>query len=490
MSTMVNVYFYNNTFQTIDQRGITLKQWRKAIIENNTLCNLDIEAINVPYSDEFTKQQTQFHFVGNILENLKDNSLKLDINEAADTQVNENIFISDCRCELKLWVKSCIAGNSALIDALYDDSYCTLNSVLKTCFKQPEGFMRVSNFTESVCNDQTTIVCLQHDPPPVTDKNPNIIKAVGIVNENKIDQERKVISAVLAVACGGVLITLVLSLFMWFYRKGYKVSDFLESLLSRLTMSNDLARATSASSITRVSIHEYAEVWPQKLLNSDMEETYVCEDKATQTLPEELTQELLQSLREKLDDPENYGEARNMIEHLYDLIKVEESCNNNVLGEEFNDTNLTPDDDLMENVYDIIRPGKQRVRRYDRSFKTLAHKGTRAPSPDKLSPQSFTTSSFSNSLRLLSTATVRSSGPSITDYMEPTDQQCYTYVELPYDRPSPNHVRDNNPVTLADYEDPRDMQIPIYSELTNIAGRPLPAAPASNRINKDLGNSV
>ncbi|XP_065222949.1 uncharacterized protein LOC135847378 isoform X2 [Planococcus citri] len=514
MSTMYSVHFLNNVFEHVEERGITLKDWRKAIIENNTLRNLENEAINVPYSDELTKQQAEFHFVGNILEKLKYNSLKFDINEMAPFQVGENIFIRACRCDLGSWMKSSIGGSDLLIESLYNESYCTLNTVFSKCFKHPEGFMRVANFSEFVCNAQETIVCVDNESPIVNNQNPNIIKAVGIINENKLDEERKLITTLMAAALGGVFVMILLSLFMWFNRKGYQVSSCfftssigcsLSSFVSRLmSSSHGMTRATSASSITRVSIHEYTEIWPQKLLSSagDLEETYVCEDKATQTLPEELTQELLQNLREKLDDPENYGEARNMIEHLYDLIKVEENCNNNVLGEEFVDMNFAIDEDLMGNVYDVIKPGKQRVRRYDRSFKTLAHKGTRAPSPDKLSPQSFTTSSFSNSsLKLSPLSTLSTTRPSISDYMEPTDRQSYAYYELPYDQCGPSkssqvQLRDRGEnITLADYEDPRDAKIPIYSELSNVSvvsGRPLPVTPPlKNQItsNKDLGNS-
>lgn len=493
MSTMYSVYFLNDVFESVEERGITLKDWRKAIIENNTLRNLDNEAINVPYSEEHTKQQTEFHFVGNILEKLKYNSLKFDINEKASFQVRENIFIRACRCDLGSWMKNSITGNDLLIGYLYNESYCTLNTVFAKCFKHPEGFMRVANFTESVCNAQETIVCVENESPIVNHQNPNIIKAVGIINENKLDEERKLITTILAVALGGVFVMLVLSIFMWFNRKGYQFSSCLfssigctlSSIVSRLmTSSHGMTRATSASSITRVSIHEYTEIWPQKLLEggADPEDTYVCEDKATQTLPEELTQELVQNLRKKLDDPENYSEARNIIEHFYDLIKVEENCNNNVLGEESVDMGFVADEDITGNVYDVIKPGKQRVRRCDRSFKTLAHKGTRAPSPDKLSPQSFTTSSFSNSSSSSKPSPVSSTKttarPFITDYMEPTDRQSYAYYELPYDQCGPSNVRDQGEdITLADYEDPKDMKIPIYSELSEISARPLPNTP-------------
>lgn len=96
----------------------------------------------------------------------------------------------------------------------------------------------------------------------------------------------------------------------------------------------DLARTISAHSLSPVSLHEYAEL--QKKNNYDRADrganlrngvrVVVYQDKGTQTVPEELTHEMLQTLRDKLDDPEDYAEARGMIEHLYDLIRVEETC--------------------------------------------------------------------------------------------------------------------------------------------------------------------
>lgn len=485
MSTMVHVRFLNNVFLHIKGKGITLRSWMQAIIENNTLRDLDNNAINVPYQEGLADPRT-LRFAGNILQGLKEYSLQLNTDNAAEFVVQENIVIEDCRCYWRNYLETIIRGSDRFVDSMYNGSYCTVNPVLATCFRYPERFMRATNFTEHMCNARDTIVCSQH-PETKSTENPNIVKAISILNEQKENQERKVVSAVIAIALLGVFVTTLLSLCVWFNRKSKyqtecflpSIGNFLLSVFSRLIISRNMGRTTSAHSITRVSVHEYAEVGPHKLLPNEIEENiYVCEDKATQTLPEELTQELLQSLREKLDDPENYTEARNMIEHLYDLIKVEECCNNNVLTEEFGgEINLGNNEGVNENVYDVIKPDtKQRIRRYDKSFKTLAHKGTRVPSPDKLLPLTFTTSSFPNSAR----HSLRNIKPLITEYMEPSDRQSYIYSELLYDqsRPKPDRVEYNSTLDmLTEYKQPNDFKIPVYSELTGIIHRPLPIAP-------------
>jgi hypothetical protein len=166
-------------------------------------------------------------------------------------------------------------------------------------------------------------------------------------------------------------------------------------------------------------------------LDSQIHGEHIYVNKATQTLPEELTQELLQNLRFKLEDPNEYCLARDMIEHLYDLIKIEESCNNNVYS-------TRPDNHYMasviadptDNIYDEIeiRPNRadtstssskhpkyrsqfdfgqsrsnvlstfqRNMSSPDRTLspsiiknkKKFVSVGTRVPSPDKLLPYDF-----------------------------------------------------------------------------------------------------
>lgn len=483
MSTMIDVSFTNNVFLDIRERGIILKEWKKTVFENNTLRNLDTEAIKVPFSVEYDNEtRSKFRFVGNILENVKEHSLNLNIGKETIFNADKNIFVQSCQCDLRSYVKNYIKSNDYIIDSIYNNSYCAVRSSLAKCFNYSEGFMKISNFTNSLCNIYHTISCVEQNKI-VTEENPNIYKAINILNEQKQEKERKIITVIIGTAIAGFILIIVLGICIWFNHKKYfqnecivpSFSHVLLSLFSRLIISNNITRTISSNSITRVSIHEYAEVWPQKLLDNDSENgTYICEDKATQTLPEELTQELLQTLREKLDDPENYKEARSMIEHLYDLIKVEECCNNNVFDE------INPN--MTENIYDVIKPNvRQRVQRYERSFKTLANKGTRAPSPDKLLPQPYTTLSFCDSLkagRRMKTMTETI----VTEYTRPSDQYSHIYSKPIYDQiNNADKIYSNFNITIsAEYKDPHDVNIPIYSELVDLVNAPQPVLIRNN----------
>ncbi|XP_049961879.1 uncharacterized protein LOC126481959 [Schistocerca serialis cubense] len=184
--------------------------------------------------------------------------------------------------------------------------------------------------------------------------------------------------------------------------------------------------------------HEYAELQPQAAgtgpgppgAGADDDALLPAEDKWTQTLPEELTQELLQTLRDKLDDPDNYSEARDMIEHLYDLIKVEES------GAEERETG------------EVIRRSARGATRST---------GTRAPSPPV-------------------GAAVRVCG----EYLEPRDRSPdqHLYAELPPAAGAPAAA------ALCEYAEPRDSHRHaahhVYCELpANMADRPLPSTPST-----------
>lgn len=196
-------------------------------------------------------------------------------------------------------------------------------------------------------------------------------------------------------------------------------------------------------------------------------------NKATQTLPEELTQELLQNLRVKLEDPNEYCLARDMIEHLYDLIKIEESCNKNIYStgaEQHYMSNVIGD--KSDNIYDEIeiRPSRANTStsssKYQKSLsddgpsrskvlstfqlnhldKTLNSQrmktgkkfvsvGTRVPSPDKLLPYDFP------NMRTVSL---------VDEYQMPHDHRnSYIYSELT-SAPNPDTTQPRDQLRLLD----------------------------------------
>lgn len=147
----------------------------------------------------------------------------------------------------------------------------------------------------------------------------------------------------------------------------------------------------------------------------------------------------------------------------------------------------------------------RRVPRPHPSLKKWAHKGTRAPSPDKLAPQTYTNTSGTMGSRKNHLTLSR---PSVADYAEPLDQrESATYSESLYDYVSvastlsAEHRRPASATSapklvapysvalpiLSDYKEPCDNKVPIYSEL-GMMQRPLPLTPLSEQVNHDLGD--
>lgn len=521
---MKNVLFDSNNFTDIKTSGINigLSSYKTATFTNNTIRKLSTNAIQVQNTDDFPSA-SEFVFEGNIFDKLETPSLNFKLSQTIPFKVSENIFLHSCDCRLREVFNTYVDSEYNLIDTMYNDSYCTLSKYLSDCFHHPENFMKTSEYASRLCNAPPVINC-PGESGGTAPLNPNIGKAVDIQNEYKLIREHQVIFLTILVACAGILAIVVLTACLWFGRhtttsRECHFSNFghhLRSYLTHFMPSNPMVRSRSSTSITRVPVHDYAEVLPPKYVDSD-EDTYICIDKATQTLPEELTQELLQTLRDKLDDPENYREARCMIEHLYDLIKVEECCNHNLLSEDILG-DLSPDEgvdiptDTNENLYDIIGLDvlQQRRRRKSRSSRKYVHRGTRAPSPDKLLPQSYTNTSYTNSMRSRKSAPMLTlPRPSITEYMQPVDHQSpgcseslYDYASISStldiaDRRSTNSTASTRKLTtpysvgphiLTDYKDPCDVKVPIYSQLDEMIQRPLPLTPLAEQVNNDLGD--
>ncbi|CAH2036093.1 unnamed protein product, partial [Iphiclides podalirius] len=143
-----------------------------------------------------------------------------------------------------------------------------------------------------------------------------------------------------------------------------------------------------SNEIETLSVHEYSErhrlnepraldmIQEIALPNIYTEEMVRTDEKNTQTMPEELTKELLEDLKKQLTNPQNYGEARQMIEHLYDLINAEEKLLEN--------SQRRPN--VEENIYEL--PYQQTVPRIGRNKKRMISVGTKIPSLEKLLPLS------------------------------------------------------------------------------------------------------
>ncbi|KAF4527991.1 hypothetical protein B566_EDAN012398 [Ephemera danica] len=193
-----------------------------------------------------------------------------------------------------------------------------------------------------------------------------------------------------------------------------------------------------------------------------------CEDKGTQTVPEpdDLTEELLKELKEKLNDPNYYSEARDMIEHLYDLIKVEER---------------------------------------NSSQPSTSKQSQRVPTPDILPteppPPEYDDYSSEEDERYAVIQQPSTSAPTaLCEYTEPQDHRQHVYTELPSvatravgfiksflpKSPKRKDEENPNPTAVTEYMEPTDARVHVYTELaTSMVNRPLPHKPDSDDSDTD-----
>lgn len=472
---MATVTFNNNEFHNLKTNAIVLRQWNKISINHNLFIQLEKDAISAGVVAT-RAPNLEFSFTGNRVNKSAPGSLRFaSVSQRVNSaHVGSNYFEEPCSCLLDEWMRK-VTGSNTSTAWMMDSSYCIAGEWLERCFKIPQGYLSMRNYTSVICRPDGDITCKEPSAKPQPSVSPpsvgphiyprqNSYFDVEMSDTEQLEREKRIIMVICIAAVFAVVAIILTSGVIYMRRRGVcpKLTSgpLMNIASSWLSPSSGMTAATSARSISRMSVHEYAGLRPEtRVLQVDPPETIVLEDdtldpeayaytenKATQTLPEELTEEYLRDLRERLNDPDNYSQARDMIEHLYDLIKVEESCNNN------NDRGVTSNHE-DENAYDVIGP---RTRRQRVNKKACVNVGTRVPSLERLMP-----------------ANPRARPP-IAEYTEPRDQrtveQNHLYAELPGDETVPSTSRLTQPV------------------LATLAGRaPLPLPP--DVVNDHLINS-
>lgn len=448
-TSAATVTFSNNEFQYLRQGSIVLHQWNYIAIDHNLFIDLESDAIKAEVSAT-SAPNFEFSFTGNHIHKPGPGSLKFAaISQSVNSaHIGNNYFKEKCSCNLENWIRE-VTGRNSSISWMMDSSYCVVDQFLDRCLNLPEGYMAMRNFTKLICTQRDHINCEKPSPKPEPSVSPPSVGPhtyprqkgffdMEMSESEQLEREKRIIVIVCVVAVFIVVVAILASGILYMRRRGVcpkLTSGPLMNLTSWFPSSNGMTAATSARSISRLSVHEYAGLQPEtRILEVEPQQAEITEDydddgdiypytetKATQTLPEELTEEYLRDLRDQLNDPDNYSQARDMIEQLYDLIKVEESCNNN--------NDRRPADDREENAYDVIRP---RIRRSRGAPRPSINVGTKAPSLEKLLP---------------SGVQIR---PTITEYAQPRDQrtsdQNHLYAELPGDETVPSTSRLSQPI--------------------------------------------
>ncbi|XP_050541439.1 uncharacterized protein LOC126905605 [Daktulosphaira vitifoliae] len=355
VTVAINLTLDSNTFQHVKTNGFNLSNWHGIRIESNIFKILERNAF-CEYSTSSGSASSativrNLYFSNNILHPLSSESVPwtpaIRLRTAANTiRVTSNRLTSKCDCSQR-YMFVMVDGSSSVISEereFAENNYCLVDATVYACSQNLTSniadYAYAAEFRDAAgCGTDLAVAyerCVRETEAlsSVTEHPDGVsFRVFGTILGPKA--ERGVITTlVLLILCGFGTVCAV-SAITWLNARGFFIK--LRSLLTSNGTGGgrgvgSLDRTTSAHSLSPISVHEYAELQRNRIGNDfyvtapPAVRVVVYQDRGTQTVPEELTQEMLQTLRDKLDDPEDYAEARDMIEHLYDLIRVEETC--------------------------------------------------------------------------------------------------------------------------------------------------------------------
>lgn len=357
--TVANINIAYSTFFNFAESGFVLGAWTRMFMRGNSFDELPANAIIAP-----NFSPTELVFAENDIEKIGFNSLGFigKIQRYAPNHIKymKNFYGQSCNCNISSWLSNVLYADSGT--PFHTQSYCTLDEFFARCFNVPEQNMLVSKFLARVCNDENAIRCesykIENEGTPEI-KNPRFPHKKE--SELLSEREKKIITIVIVTVLGCFCTAALISFIKYSHRKGYFgiAKNFLLATLrscknfccgvwtcgtSRdVDDSRDFCQFnTFEEYLERVHLNENRMDMMQEtaIPNLYTEQEVVLEDKAVQTLPGELTKELLENLRDRLDDPNNYKEARATIEHLYELLKDEDTCHFNTPVHSYTEENI------------------------------------------------------------------------------------------------------------------------------------------------------
>lgn len=415
MAVANELVLFNNTFKRFVSHGFVLNNLHSVRVDSNVFDWLDADAF---YESSATSRLNWSEL------RVRDNVFRQPANgtwwpvvrlqrSAVETTVTGNRFLGSCGCGPWRFVDVVEDNDTAVVDdgGFVDRNYCRADAVSVGCGNVTSGDvdrdLRISDFlTAAGCNRNAAVYenCVQA----------RLTASRGgheFFGNFTPTAEHGLITTVVLLVLGGFGVMCAVSAVTWLNARGC-FSKIRRHLFPDGAERNGGARknsTVSSDSLRRVPMHEYSEVGVQVI---------IYQDKGTQTLPEELSHEVLQSLREKLDDPEDYAEAREMIEHLYDLIRVEENFGGG--GSWYSTGGL---DDMTSTVTTkAVTVGSRNER--ERHVKSV---GTGAPSLDRLCPPRMNVAAAAGNryrrppTNLYRPPTDMYRPPSVGEYMDPAD---------------------------------------------------------------------
>lgn len=391
--------------------------------------------MEVPISDN--EQQHKFTFRSNEIYNVHPGAFSFlqEIDGIDGFNFQNNSFNDTCTCTMYEWFESLLNGTN--VGYMINSSFCRVIDFLSKCYQLGEGLINMQNFTELVCGnnnitcepyngetkllDTTAIIFLDETPEP----SRNGVFIVIIIS---------VITTLVIIV--GIAVVLLIKGGIWLKRKGYCMH-----FRNMQYNPNDASNEDEGAMVNEDHYqqqHNHVQNQHHEIQNQPQEDR--------NDFPDELTSELLQELRRKLENPETEEEAREMIEKLYEMYVIDDGYTNNNRHEE-------------AHLYEELGNLQQTTTNNDNFNSELIPNGA-------INFLKYIEEKFNNTNDDVNDEEDVPKRPAlVTLYSEPKDAAVHLYSEL--------NNRTSNP-------EPERSSLTLKSNTSTMAFRPLPDKPNNN----------
>lgn len=430
--TIPNISFLRNTIGLVQTNGLTFKQWTWVTLINNTFNYVNVSGIDL------TNHATSYNITeinGNHWRNVQSNFVVVGKRDQPLALVINNKFSHSCDCNKSFLSEVSLNGSSPwFLQKLINTSYCSTTKKGATCLGQGDDIFVSYEHWKEFCST-TTFLCM-NEPSEVLD-----VSYAPTFTSSKL--------RILVIFIGAVAIVIVACLIgvLCFY-----ICRSREPRISKLN------GCTTNKSNNCSPPHSYVDLMPSSKLShvptlrptSMLIEDVEMQDKGVQTMPNELSTDVLEELRGKLAHSDSFWDAKDTIDHFYDLIQVK-ACNNTTLS--------SPPDVTMCNTGNSPTKADKILNQAEPVIET-----NQKPVP----------------LPRYAQIKNKPKTAAICEYGDPSDSQMHVYSELNLAFPQTPTQKVNTEATetkrirpvVCEYTEPKDVRPHVYAELGTSTNTP------------------
>lgn len=328
--TVANVTLNNCLVSKVNRNGFTVKEWNKVILFNNTFTHVAKRGIDLShYSDSYGEVSAELD--SNYWGKVERDFIVTGSGTAPFISVTQNTYLTECECgNTFMQLLTTNGSQNWFLQELRNNSRCPVSDKVLDCLLINR---RINNTASNLLDYEEVSINLLCEPDVYMCVNE--VSDVGVSTTDgtvpgrpHLPNRLRVLAYFIMVMGIFIIVSLLITMCVFLCRR--KIPRKKSPPGSPL-QNMETVQPKKAGMPKSLSGGEYADIVfkhnngtsvsrPRSMLLEDVE----MEDKGVQTMPSEFSSEVLDGLREKLSKPDSFWDAKETIDHLYDLIQVKE----------------------------------------------------------------------------------------------------------------------------------------------------------------------